>query len=162
MLQCVEPGLQLPVHQPRYALSFHLLSCSQALHAQQSCQWSVVFATLLQSGKDATTSGKAAASQLSKGSRKSKAKSGVSTTITSNLHAADTNGLVCHTYTIEHMVSALLVCLDYQCPFCGMKLSYKHDSNLLNVCSTSAFLACMQISEPGMGCTCANLPPQLY
>ncbi len=69
-----------------------------ALHAQQSCQWSVVFATLLQSGKDATTSGKAAASQLSKGSRKSKAKSGVSTIITSILHAADTNRLVCHTH----------------------------------------------------------------
>ena len=72
-----------------------------------SCQWSVVFATLLQSGKDATllqsgkdatTSGKAAASLLSKGSRKSKAKSGVSTTITSILHAADTNRLVCHTH----------------------------------------------------------------
>jgi len=96
MLPCVEPGLQLPVHQPRYAFSFHLLSCSQALHAQQSCQWSVVFATLLQSGKDATTSGKAAASQLSKGSRKSKAKSGVSITISSILHAANTNRLVCH------------------------------------------------------------------
>ena len=90
MLQCVEPGLRLPVHLPRYALSIDLLSWSQ--HCMlSSCQWSVVFATLLQSGKDATTSGKAAASQLSKGSRKSKAKSGVSTTVTSILHAADTN-----------------------------------------------------------------------
>ena len=98
MLQCVEPGLQLPVHQPRYSLSIHLLSCSQALHAQQSCQWLIVFATLMQSGKDGTISGKAAASQLSKGSLKSKAKSGVSTTITSILHAADTNILVCYTH----------------------------------------------------------------